>query len=136
MLSTQDSTIFEVEEKLKLTYGVLKVGTYYSPKNFKRLSVGATLDIGIFKNNIKRNGGSFSGNWEKFMTQTGLTNDYANRTLTGGVGIYASLLLSKNLLFTFSRQFTILDAEYNTKNLKDFSVNTQHIQFSLAYAFF
>lgn len=136
MINIQDSSIFEVDEKLKLTYGVVKVGVYYSPKNFNRFSIGGTLDIGIFKNNIKRKGGNFSGNWEKFMTQTGLTNDYSNRQVTAGVGIYASLLLTENLLFTISRQFTMLDAEYNTKNLKDFSVNTQHIQFSLAYAFF
>lgn len=135
MMNIQDSSIFDVDEKLKLTYGVVKVGVYYSPKKFNKLSVGGTLDIGIFKNNIKRKGGNFSGNWEKFMTQTGLTNDYRNRSFTGGVGVYASLFLSKNILFTLSRQFLILDAEYNTKYLKDFSVNTQHIQFSLAYAF-
>lgn len=135
MMNIQDSSIFVVDEKLKLTYGVVKAGVMYSPKNFKRLSIGGTLDIGVFKNNIKRKGGNFSGNWEKFMTQTGLTNHYRNRQFTGGVGLYASVFVTKNILFTVSRQFLILDAEYNDKYLNDFSVNTQHIQFSLAYAF-
>jgi hypothetical protein len=131
MMNLADSSAFVVDEKLKLTYGYVKVGVSL-PIN--RFCIGGSLDLGIFNNRIKRKGGDFSGSWTKFLTQTGLTNDYRSRSFTGGFSIYASAFLSNNIQLSISRQFLMLDADFNRlSDLQDFSINVQHYQVSLSF---
>lgn len=131
MMNLADSSIFKVDEKLKLTYAYVKVGVSLP---FNRFCIGGSIDLGVFNNRIKRKGGSFSGNWEKFLTQTGLTNDYRARSFTGGLSLYASAFLTNNLQLSISRQFLMLDADFNRlSDLQGFSINVQHYQVSLSF---
>lgn len=131
-INLSDSTIFTVDEKLKTTYGYIKIG---GAVPVKRFSFGASIDLGIFNNRIKRKGGNYSGKWTKYLTQTGLTNDYRARSFTAGVSLSASFLLTNTIQIGVSRQFMMLDADFNTKNLQDYNINVQHFQFSICYLF-
>lgn len=135
-MNPSDQTIYDVQEKLKYSHTLFKVGIHTVPKSLKRLSLGGSIDIGLFNNRIKRTGGNLSGNWGKFLTQTGLTTDFVSRQPLAGVSIYCGILVTDNVQLSVSKQFLILDAQYNyLSNLKDFYVNTQNIQFSIAYVY-
>ncbi|MFN5418646.1 MAG: hypothetical protein ACK5B9_16420 [Flavobacteriia bacterium] len=134
-ISYLDSLPYEIKEKIKVNYAQFKVGVFTSIGKKGNFALATTLDLGVLNNKIKRSGGFYSGKWEKFMTQLGMSNDYRSREFTAGIGLSLNYM-KNNFLFTLTRSFTIMDAQYNNvKTLEDFLVNTQHYQFSISYAF-
>lgn len=134
-ISYLDSLSYEIDEKIKVNYAQFKVGVFKSLGKKGHFALASTLDLGILNNKMKRSGGFYSGKWEKFMTQLGLSNDFRSRDFTAGIGVSLNYI-NNGFLFSLTRSFTIMDAQYNNvQTLEDFLVNTQHYQFSISYAF-
>jgi hypothetical protein len=110
--------------------GILKT---FGKKN--KLALASTVDIGILNNKIKRSGGFYEDKWSNFLVDVGVNGKFKPRAFTAGLGLNISYLMNK-ILFSVGNSFTILDAEYlKVSNFQDFLVNTQHLQFSISYAF-
>lgn len=130
-----DSTLSDVKENLKISNSQFKVAVFMVPQKYSRVSFGASVDIGVINNRIKRTGEGYSGKWEKFYTHTGLGKDYQARSMVAGVSLYFSYLLNKKIMFTLSKQFLIMDADVDGYAGKNVLLNSQHFQYALAYVF-
>lgn len=129
------STIVPVDEKIKVINSQVKTFINFQIPKLKRFQFGASIDIGVINNRIKRKGEGFSGKWEKFYTHTGLLNDYAARNFTAGTSLRVSMLLGSKFLMSLSRQFLLLDASMSGYSGKNVLLNSQNFTYSLSYVF-
>lgn len=129
-----DSSVVDIKERIRLVNSQIKLSFTTSVPKLKGLRLGASLDFGLIRNNIKRSGGDYSGKWEAFYTHTGLSKGFKTSELIAGIGIRAGYLLN-HFQFMASTQFLFMDNEVSGYAGKDLLMNTQHYQISISYAF-
>lgn len=129
-----DSSVVDIKERIRLVNSQVKLVFSTSIPKLKGLSLGASIDFGLIRNNLKRIGGEYSGKWGPFYTHTGLSKDFKTTELIAGIGLRAGYRLNQ-FLFMASTQFLFMDNEVSGYAGKDLLMNTQHYQISISYAF-
>ncbi len=129
-----DSSIVDIKERIRLVNSQLKLVFSTQIPRLKGLTVGASIDFSLIRNNLKRNGGDYTGKWSAFYTHNGLTKEFKTSELIAGLGIRAGYQMNHFLIIA-STQFLFIKNEVSGYAGTDLLMNTQHYQISISYAF-